>query len=70
MYNQLSYQGLLWTAILDNNDILDNHIGNNITQNNVEPHDAVAQNNVFDQVNNDDIADTNKLNIRGDIRHL
>ena len=56
--------------VQNNNDIHDSHIGNNITQNNVEPYDVVAQNNVLDQVNNDDIADTNKLNIRGDNQAL
>ena len=48
----------------------DNHIGNDITQNNVEPYDVVAQNKILNQVNNDDIADTNKLNIRGDNQTL
>ena len=49
--------------VLDNNDINDN-------QSNVEPYDVVAQNNILNQVNDDDIADPNELNIRGDNQAL
>ena len=56
--------------VLDNNDINDNHIDNEITQSNVEPYDVVAQNNILNQVNHDDIADPNELNIRGDNQAL
>ena len=36
-----------------------------MTQNNLEPYDVVAQNNIVNQVNHDDIADPNELNIKG-----
>ena len=56
--------------VMDNNDINDNHIDNEITQSNVEPYDVVAQNNILNQVNHDDIADPHELNIRGDNQAL
>ena len=52
--------------MLDNNDVNENHIDHNTTQNKLEPYVIVGQNNVVDQVNHDDIADPNELNIRGD----
>ena len=39
-------------------------------QNNLEPDDVVAQENIVNQMNHDDIADPNELNIRGDNRAL
>ena len=56
--------------VLDNDDINDNHIDNEITQSNIEPYDVVAQNNILNQVNHNDIADPNELNIRGDNQAL
>ena len=41
--------------VLDNNDINENHI--DMTQNNLEPYDVVAQNTIINQVNHDGIAD-------------
>ena len=41
-----------------------------ITQSNVGPYDVVAQNNILNQGNHDDIADPNELNIRGDNQAL
>ena len=34
-----------------------------MTQNDLEPYDVVAQNSIVNQVNHDDIADPNELNI-------
>ena len=56
--------------VLDNNDINENHIDHDMTQNNLEPDDVVAQENIVNQMNHDDIADPNELNIRGDNRAL
>ena len=72
-YNQDNYQlndDINYNNVLDNIDINDNQIDNDKTQSNVEPYDVVAQNNILNQVNHDDIADPNELNIRGDNQAL
>ena len=41
-----------------------------MTQNNSRPYDVVSQNNIVNQVNHDDIADPNELNIKGEYQAL
>ena len=56
--------------VLDNNQINANRIDHDMTQNKSEPYDVVAQNNIVNQVNHDDIADPDVLNIKGDNQAL